>query len=70
MGDSMTIMESIKQAMQKKVTNMSTQYFHSCTTHNQIKLLMYYMDLGLTIQQADSVIHTAWVYDYIDKQII
>jgi hypothetical protein len=44
--------------------------FYRMTTRRQWKLFWYYVDdLGLSHEEADSVIFTAWVYGLLDKQL-
>lgn len=40
-------------------------YYHWPYTKVQIRLFMYYIELGLSEEDADRVMHTAWIYGYL-----
>jgi hypothetical protein len=47
-----------------------TQYYHWPWNKKRMRLFLYYLEIGLSEQDADSVMNTAWVYGYIDHQVL
>lgn len=44
-------------------------YYTWPLTRRQYRLFKYYLELGLSLEDADRTIHTAWIYGYIDQQL-